>query len=152
VDLQVLLKEVAATLAPLAAKQGDRILIECQEGLPAFFTDNLRLRQVMLNLLSNACKFTEEGQVTLGAARSGPGLVLTVTDTGIGMSEEEVARVFDAFEQASQDTARKFGGTGLGLAISKGLVNLMGGTLAVTSRPGRGSSFTVTFPAAFAAG
>jgi CheY-like chemotaxis protein len=109
-------------------------------------TDPLRVGQVLLNLLSNAIKFTEQGSVTLAVGQEGDSLLFEVTDTGIGMSDEEVAKVFAPFEQADNSTTRKFGGTGLGLTITHRIVELMGGTLRASSRAGEGSSFQVRLP------
>jgi CheY-like chemotaxis protein/anti-sigma regulatory factor (Ser/Thr protein kinase) len=110
----------------------------------------MRLRQVLLNLLSNACKFTEKGTVTLSvarAARNGSGgIAIAVTDSGIGMTPEQMAKLFTEFTQAEARTSRKYGGTGLGLAISKRLVEMMGGSVAVESEPGKGSTFKVWLP------
>lgn len=108
--------------------------------------DPLRLGQVLLNLLSNAIKFTEVGSVTLFASRQGAQLVFKVSDTGIGMNEEQLSRLFKPFQQADGSTTRHFGGTGLGLAITKRILELMGGTIQVESRPGAGSSFEVSVP------
>jgi CheY-like chemotaxis protein/anti-sigma regulatory factor (Ser/Thr protein kinase) len=110
--------------------------------------DALRLAQVLINLLSNAVKFTARGSVCLAVRRSSGELTFAVTDTGIGMSEEQVARLFQPFEQADTSTTRRFGGSGLGLAISKRLVEMMHGRLEVTSRTGVGSTFTVHLPVA----
>jgi len=109
-------------------------------------TDPLRLGQILLNLLSNAVKFTDAGHVALNVDLMDDQLMLMVTDSGVGMSEEEMSRLFMAFEQADPTTTRRYGGTGLGLAISKRLVELMGGTISVSSRPGSGSAFTVRLP------
>lgn len=109
-------------------------------------TDPLRLGQILLNLLSNAVKFTDAGHVALNVDLMDDQLMLMVTDSGVGMSEEEMSRLFQAFEQADSTTTRRYGGTGLGLAISKRLVELMGGTISVSSRPGSGSAFTVRLP------
>ena len=109
-------------------------------------TDPLRVGQILLNLLSNAIKFTAQGSVILAARREDDSLVFEVSDTGIGMSEEQVAKVFAPFEQADNSTTRKFGGTGLGLAITQRIVALMGGSLRVHSRPGDGSTFEVRLP------
>lgn len=108
--------------------------------------DALRVRQILVNLLANAIKFTETGAVTLTLARAGERIVFTVTDTGIGMTAEQCARLFRPFEQADNSTTRRFGGTGLGLAISHNLAQLMDGSLTATSTPGVGSSFTLTLP------
>jgi signal transduction histidine kinase len=109
-------------------------------------SDPLRVGQVLINLLSNAIKFTERGSVTLSVGQEGGQLMFEVSDTGIGMSEGEVAKVFAPFEQADNSTTRKFGGTGLGLTITHRIVELMGGTLHAHSRPGVGSTFEVRLP------
>jgi signal transduction histidine kinase len=110
-----------------------------------------KVRQTLLNLLGNAAKFTSGGTVTLAAAREervdGPWLRFRVTDTGIGMTAEQLGRLFQPFTQADASTTRRFGGTGLGLAISRSFVEMMGGTVVVTSEPDRGSTFTVDLPA-----
>ncbi len=108
--------------------------------------DSLRLRQVLANLLSNAVKFTHQGGVTLAVSREGQTTLFTVTDTGIGINPEQMARLFTPFEQADSSTTRKYGGTGLGLAISHNLATLMGGEITVQSVPGKGSSFTLRLP------
>ncbi|MCG2577010.1 PAS domain S-box protein [Dechloromonas sp. XY25] len=108
--------------------------------------DELRLGQVLINLLSNAVKFTESGYVKLSAARQGDRLAFTVSDTGIGMSDDQLALLFNPFQQADGSTTRRFGGTGLGLAICKRIVELMGGDIRVASRPGQGSAFTFSVP------
>src|SRR5205085_5459812 len=111
-------------------------------------SDMIRVRQILLNLLSNACKFTENGLITLGIERSGPAEIkFTVKDTGIGMTEEQLSRLFQAFSQADVSTFRKYGGTGLGLAISRRFAQLLGGDINVTSRAGEGTEFTLTLPA-----
>jgi signal transduction histidine kinase len=110
----------------------------------------MRLRQILLNLLSNACKFTTQGEVKLQArkvANGGNGIELAVVDTGIGMTAEQQARLFEEFSQADAATARRFGGTGLGLAITRKLARMMGGDVTVKSEPGKGSVFTVRLPA-----
>ncbi len=113
--------------------------------------DQMRLRQVLLNLLSNACKFTDNGTVTLRISGSHqgdvPGYEIRVADTGIGMTAEQLAKIFSEFTQADASTTRRYGGTGLGLAISKRLVEMMGGTIAAESAPGEGSTFSVWLPA-----
>jgi signal transduction histidine kinase len=111
----------------------------------------MRLRQILLNLLSNACKFTKEGEVKLRASRVGNSrdwVELSVTDTGIGMTAEQQAKLFEEFSQADRTTAQRFGGTGLGLAITRKLARMMGGDVTVASEPGKGSVFTVRLPAA----
>ena len=109
----------------------------------------MRLRQILLNLLSNACKFTKDGEVRLRAWRVANGrdwIELAVADTGIGMTPEQQAKLFGEFSQADATTAQRFGGTGLGLAITRKLARMMGGDVAVTSEPGKGSVFTVRLP------
>jgi adenylate cyclase len=112
--------------------------------------DPMRVRQILLNLLSNACKFTKQGDVTLQARRITSGdrwVELSVRDTGIGMTKEQQAKLFEEFSQADATTAQRFGGTGLGLAISRRLARMMGGEVTVASEPGKGSVFTVRLPA-----
>jgi signal transduction histidine kinase len=109
----------------------------------------MRLKRILLNLLSNACKFTKEGEVRLRARRVANGrewIELAVADTGIGMTPEQQAKLFEEFSQADATTAQRFGGTGLGLALSRKLARMMGGDVTVTSEPGRGSVFTVRLP------
>jgi hypothetical protein len=114
-------------------------------------SDLVKLRQGLFNLLSNACKFTREGTITLsverGPAPEGDRLTFSVADTGIGMSEEQMGRIFEAFGQADDSTTRQFGGTGLGLTITKRFAELLGGSVGVTSEPGAGSTFTIELPA-----
>jgi signal transduction histidine kinase len=113
--------------------------------------DPMRLRQILLNLLSNACKFTERGQVSLKVHRAaldgGSWIEFAVADSGIGMTPEQMAKLFEEFSQAEATTARQYGGTGLGLAITRKLCRMMGGDVTVTSEPGKGSVFIVRLPA-----
>jgi signal transduction histidine kinase len=113
--------------------------------------DLTKLRQALFNLLSNACKFTERGKVSLTVTREsaagGDVLVFAVSDTGIGMTPEQMTRLFEEFAQADASTTRRFGGTGLGLALSRRLCRMMGGDITVRSEPGRGSTFTIRLPA-----
>jgi signal transduction histidine kinase len=109
----------------------------------------MRLRQILLNLLSNACKFTKQGEVRLRARKIFDGrhwVELSISDTGIGMTPEQQAKLFEEFTQADATTAQRFGGTGLGLALSRKLARMMGGDVTVTSEPGEGSIFTVRLP------
>ena len=156
-----MLRDVTTTVQPLVAKNGNRLVVEEGAGLGTMRADLTKVRQVLLNLLSNACKFTERGTVTLAAAREAPPagdgapgagdwLVFRVSDSGIGMTPEQLAKLFEAFAQAEASTARRYGGTGLGLAISRRFCQLMGGDITVTSRPGEGSTFTVRLPATVA--
>ena len=117
---------------------------------PLVIGDALRLTQVLTNLLANAVKFTEAGEVGL-AVRAEPGVVIfEVTDTGVGITAEQAARLFEPFEQADNSTTRRFGGSGLGLVISRELARLMGGDVTLTSQPGKGSVFTLRPPLAAA--
>jgi len=142
--------DVASTLAPLAERNHNRLQVECQPGLGYMVADQTRTRQVLLNLLSNACKFTDNGTVRMEARRGGGEtahwIEFRVSDTGIGMSPAQVEKLYRPFEQADASTTRKYGGTGLGLAISRRLCELMGGSLSVESQLGRGSVFTVRLP------
>jgi CheY-like chemotaxis protein/signal transduction histidine kinase/CHASE3 domain sensor protein len=145
---------VAATrglFEPVAATKGVEFKIHLAPDMPAIIeTDPQRLEQVLKNLLSNAFKFTEKGSVTL-SLRSAPNhqVAFAVSDTGIGISEDQQRAIFDAFHQADGTISRRFGGTGLGLSISRELVRLLGGSIHVSSRPGQGSTFTVTLPAIY---
>jgi adenylate cyclase len=106
----------------------------------------MRLRQILLNLLSNACKFTKEGEVKLKVRRVTEGIELAVVDSGIGMTAEQRSKMFEEFSQADATSAQRFGGTGLGLAITRKLARMMGGDVTVTSEPGKGSVFTARLP------
>ena len=145
-----LVGDVAALIRPLAAKNGNSFVVQCPEEIGTIETDVTKVKQALLNLLSNACKFTEKGTVTLDVGRRGRGaerqLVMAVSDTGIGMNEEQLGRLFQAFSQADSSTSRKFGGTGLGLAISRSFAQMLGGDLKVESAPGEGSRFILTLP------
>ena len=142
--------EVAGTLQPLVEKNANRLDVVCAEGLGYIVADETRTRQVLLNLLSNACKFTERGLIRLEARRvrgeSAHWVEFRVADTGIGMSREQIDRLYRPFMQADASTTRKYGGTGLGLAISRRLCEMMGGSLSVESQLGQGSEFTVRLP------
>jgi GAF domain-containing protein/CheY-like chemotaxis protein/anti-sigma regulatory factor (Ser/Thr protein kinase) len=150
VDVAALARDLAVTARPLADRNGNRLVLECADGVGSIHADQMRLRQILLNLLSNSCKFTEQGTVTLSVAREpkndSNGLSIAVTDSGIGMTPEQVAKLFTEFTQADDSTTRKYGGTGLGLAISRRLVEMMGGSIVVDSAPGKGSTFAVWLP------
>jgi signal transduction histidine kinase len=149
VQLAPLINEVIGTTGQLAEKNKNRLVVDAQENLGVLTVDPMRLRQILLNLLSNACKFTEQGEVKLQArkvANGGNGIELAVVDTGIGMTAEQQAKLFEEFSQADAATARRFGGTGLGLAITRKLARMMGGDVTVTSEQGKGSVFTVRLP------
>jgi adenylate cyclase len=154
VQLAPLIEEVIGTARHLAEQNKNRLMVEAQEDLGALTVDPMRLRQILLNLLSNACKFTKEGEVTLRAHRVRNGrdwIELAVADSGIGMTPEQQAKIFEEFAQADATTAQRFGGTGLGLAITRKLARMMGGDVRVKSEPGKGSVFTVRLPSDAAA-
>jgi signal transduction histidine kinase len=149
VELAPLIDEVIGTARQLAEQSKNRLLGDVAENLGTMTVDPMRLRQILLNLLSNACKFTKDGEVKLQARRvtNGRELVeVAVTDTGIGMTREQQAKLFQEFSQADKTTAQRFGGTGLGLAITRKLARMMGGDITVASEPGKGSVFTVRLP------
>jgi len=141
-----LLADTEATAMPLFDKNNNRFEHEIINELGEVYLDRTRLNQVILNLLSNAAKFTNEGLIRLRAERTSGWLIIKVTDTGIGMTSEQLERIFDPFSQADASTTREFGGTGLGLSISRKLCEKMGGTLTAESRKGEGSAFTIKIP------
>ena len=151
VDLASLVGDVIGEAETLAAKNANRLVVDCPPNIGAVHSDPTRLRQIMLNLLSNACKFTENGSVSLSVARSredgNDWISMRVDDTGIGMTSEQLGKLFQEFSQADSSTTRKYGGTGLGLAISDRLCRLMGGSIDVKSEPGVGTTFSVRLPA-----
>jgi GAF domain-containing protein len=150
VNLARLIDEVIGTAGQLAEKNKNRLVVEAQENLGALIADSMRLKQILLNLLSNACKFTKEGEVALRVRNVADGrdwIELAVADSGIGMTAEQEAKLFQDFTQADSLTARRYGGTGLGLAISRKLARMMGGDVTVASEAGKGSVFTVRLPA-----
>jgi len=149
VNLAPLLEDVIGTARQLAEQNKNRLVLEAQENLGQLTVDPMRLRQILLNLLSNACKFTKQGEVKLRVKRVVDGrnwIEIAVADTGIGMTPEQQAKLFEEFTQADSSTARQYGGTGLGLAITRKLARMMGGDVTVTSEPGKGSVFTVRLP------
>jgi GAF domain-containing protein len=149
VEFAPLIDEVIGTARQLAEQNKNRLILDAQESLGTLTVDPLRLRQILLNLLSNACKFTKKGEVKLQARRVADGrdwIELAVADSGIGMTAEQQAKLFEEFTQADATTAQRFGGTGLGLAIARKLARMMGGDVTVTSEPGKGSVFTVRLP------
>jgi signal transduction histidine kinase len=149
VQLAPLVDEVVGTARQLAEQNKNRLVVDAQENLGALTVDPMRLRQILLNLLSNACKFTKAGEVKLAARKVSNGnkfVEFAVSDTGIGMTAEQQAKLFEEFSQADATTAQLFGGTGLGLAITRKLARMMGGDVTVTSEPGKGSVFTVRLP------
>jgi signal transduction histidine kinase len=149
VNLASLIDEVVGTARQLAEQNKNRLVVEAQEKLGMLTVDPMRLRQILLNLLSNACKFTKQGEVALRVRKvvdGRNGIEFAVADTGIGMTAEQQAKLFEEFTQADSSTAQRYGGTGLGLAITRKLARMMGGDVAVASEPGKGSVFTVRLP------
>ncbi len=146
-DLGAMVEDVGSTVTALMEKKGNRFELTRGDGLGTMRSDVTRLRQVLLNLLSNAAKFTEAGLVTLSVTREGDWVSFAVGDSGIGMTAEQLAKLFQRFQQADVSTTRQFGGTGLGLALTRAFVTLLGGTVTVTSAVGQGSTFTVRLPA-----
>jgi adenylate cyclase len=149
INLTRLIDEVIGTAGQLAEKTKNRLIVEAQENVGALKADPMRLKQILLNLLSNACKFTKDGEVALRVRKVRDGrdwVELAVADTGIGLTAEQQAKLFQDFTQADSLTARRYGGTGLGLALSRKLARMMGGDVTVTSKPGKGSVFTVRLP------
>ncbi len=146
-----LVGDVVKTIEMLAGKNGNKIVLECPADIGSMHADQIRVRQVLLNLMSNANKFTKDGTVGVTVrreAREGRDwMEIAVTDTGIGMTPEQLSRLFNDFVQADASTTRKYGGTGLGLAISRRLCQMMGGQITVTSEPGKGSTFLMHLPA-----
>jgi len=150
VNLAPLVDEVVGTARQLAEQNRNRLVGECEGNLAPITADPMRLRQILLNLLSNACKFTKEGEVALRVRKVVDGrswVELAVSDSGIGMTPEQQAKLFEEFVQADASTARRYGGTGLGLAITRKLARMMGGDVTVASELGKGSVFTVRLPA-----
>ena len=149
-DISKTVEEVASTASQLVKRNGNQFIVEMQDDLGSMRGDVTKIRQVLLNLLSNAAKFTENGSVRLTAHREnrldGSWLAFTVSDTGIGMTPDQLAKVFDPFVQADGATNRKYGGTGLGLAICRRFCQLMGGDILAHSAPGEGSLFVMRIP------
>ena len=146
VDLAGLVEEVRSIVEPLMAANANRLEIVCPAALGVLYIDRTKLKQSLLNLLSNAGKFTHDGRVKLEVRPAATEISFIVGDTGIGMTEEQQGRLFQAFSQADASTTRQYGGTGLGLAISKHFCEMLGGRIAVESTPGQGSTFTITLP------
>jgi signal transduction histidine kinase len=148
--LAPLIESVVKTVEPLAAKNGNQLAVQCDGAIGSLHADSMRLRQALLNLMSNANKFTERGTITVHARQGQENgrdwVTIAVADTGIGMTPEQMGKLFQEFSQADASTTRKYGGTGLGLAISKRFCQMMGGDITVESEPGKGSVFMVRLP------
>jgi signal transduction histidine kinase len=145
-QVEDIINMTTATVEPLLKDGHVRLVRDIASGLPPVKTDRDKLRQILFNLLSNAAKFTEQGEIRVSAVRENGTLKLAVSDTGIGMKKEALEHIFEEFQQAEKTTSSKYGGTGLGLAIVKKFTNLRGGDIAVESEVGKGSKFTITFP------
>ena len=149
VDLATLVDEIVGTARQLAEQNKNRLMVEAHDHLGSLMVDPMRLQQILLNLLSNACKFTQAGEVALRIRKlvdEQRWIEFAVADTGIGMTAEQQAKLFEEFSQAESSTAQRYGGTGLGLAITRKLARMMGGDVTVNSEPGKGSVFTVRLP------
>ncbi len=151
-DIAPMVEDVASAVQSLVGKKRNRLEVKLDPGLGTMQSDFTKVRQMLLNLLSNAAKFTEDGGIVLSASReAGPGgrVLLAVSDTGVGMSEEQLGRLFQRFTQADASTTRRFGGTGLGLSLTRAFADMLGGTVSVASGLGRGTTFTVALPPAY---
>ena len=148
--LAPLIDDVAKTIEPLAAKNDNQVAVHCDAEIGTMRADQMRLRQALLNLMSNANKFTDRGTITVdarqGVTDGRDWITLAVQDTGIGMTPDQMGKLFQEFSQASSATASKYGGTGLGLVISRRFCQMMGGDITVESEPGRGSTFMIRLP------
>jgi signal transduction histidine kinase len=148
--LAPLIADVVKTIEPLAAKNTNQVAVNCDVAIGSLHADQMRLRQALLNLMSNANKFTERGTITVDARQAQENgcewVTIAVADTGIGMTQEQIRKLFQEFSQASSSTASKYGGTGLGLVISQRFCQMMGGDITVESEPGRGSTFKIRVP------
>jgi len=167
VEVLNLIEQVVTTVQPMVGKNGNTLIVNCDRNIGTIYADSSKLRQALLNLVSNAAKFTDRGKITinvwkeqgevlpldnseeLSATRSRcqiPSIVFQVTDTGIGMTEDQVSRLFGAFTQADDSTTRRYGGTGLGLTISRKFCQMMGGDITLESKFDCGSTFTIRLP------
>ena len=149
-SIRNIVDEAATTVKPMLARNSNALLITCPEDIGTMHSDMIKVRQILLNLLSNACKFTERGTIALEVFRdkktAGSTIVFRVTDSGIGMTETQIAKLFEAFTQAEASTTRTYGGTGLGLAITRKFCQMLNGDVTVSSERGKGSVFTVRIP------
>jgi signal transduction histidine kinase/DNA-binding response OmpR family regulator/HAMP domain-containing protein len=151
IDLRAMLRDISATVKPLLDKNKNHLEVRSDETHGEFYADHTKVRQILLNLLSNATKFCENGKIKLDISyesnEDGAWFQFSVSDQGIGMTPEQIDKLFEAFTQADASTTRKYGGTGLGLTISREFTRMMGGTIQVESTPNLGSTFTVRLPA-----
>ena len=146
-DLNEMVRDIVANVQPMVAENDNKLVVKCADNLGIVSTDQTKLRQAALNLMSNAAKFTEDGTITLSVQRrkspAGDWIEIQVQDTGIGIAASDIGRLFQNFGQATRSTSNKYGGTGLGLALSQKLCALMGGSISATSEPDHGSCFTI---------
>ena len=145
-DVATVAREAVSTVDSLVKRKDNTLVLELGEGLGGMHSDVVKVRQCLFNLISNAAKFTEAGRITLSARGDGEWVEFSVADTGIGMTEDQVGRLFQRFTQADESTTRNFGGTGLGLALTRAFCRLLGGDVAVTSIHGEGTTFTIRLP------
>jgi signal transduction histidine kinase len=141
-----LIQGTAATIEPMLNKDRVRLIRDVPADIPLLFTDPEKLRHIVLNLLGNAVKFTERGEIRISACQENGDFTLAVADTGIGIDKADLTRIFEEFDRGGSGNGRSYAGTGLGLAIVKRMVDLLGGSVAVESEVGKGSTFTVTLP------
>ncbi len=150
INLKSLFKEIASTIEPLVKQRNNTLVVECASNITYFSSDVMKVRQILINLLGNACKFTQNGQITLKAylqaSKSDSNIVFEIIDTGIGIKAESLNTLFNAFTQEDNSTTRSYSGTGLGLSICQHFSLLLGGNIKVQSTVGKGSCFTVTLP------
>jgi PAS domain S-box-containing protein len=146
VNVGELIRELSQTIEPMVRRRSLEYRVEIDPALPPLDTDRTKVKQIILNLLSNAVKFTHEGHVAVRAYPTGGGVAVDVEDSGIGIKEDDIPKIFEDFRQVDQSSTREYGGTGLGLSITKKLLHLLGGTIRVTSSPGAGSTFSVFLP------
>jgi PAS domain S-box-containing protein len=150
-QIKPLIELVSSTTQPLIRQEKVDLRIEVEENIPPLHSDQEKMKQILMNLMSNAAKFTHEGSITIKARAEGAAMVVSVADTGIGISPEAQAKVFEEFQQADTSTTREYGGTGLGLSISRSLARLLGGDLTVESQEGAGSTFFLRIPLVYGA-
>jgi len=147
-NLDQMMEDIKAMARPLAKKNNNELIVDIPDVLGEMTADATKLRQILVNLISNACKFTQNGTVSLKVCSEDEQVLFEVSDTGIGMNKDAVDRLFNEYEQATAATSKTFGGTGLGLSIAKKLCDMMKGNIRVTSSPGKGSTFTLVLPKA----
>jgi signal transduction histidine kinase len=148
-DLNELVTEIVDTIRVLIGRNNNELTVDIQGGDEPMMMDGAKIRQILVNLLGNAAKFTSEGRIDLRVKKTDQDLIIVVSDTGIGMTQEQQAHIFEEFRQGDMSTTREYGGTGLGLSITQKLCHLMGGKISVQSTPDKGSTFTVHFPLPF---